>query len=233
MQPPSSDWGLMIAEARAYLEQAPWIALAPGFALSVTIISINLIGEGLRQFLDVRRTSGRLTMRPILEIEGLKVAYGARPALHGIDLRIDAGQAVGVVGESGSGKSTVAWTIMGLLPPGAAVTGGSARFEATDLLTLTADKRRRLRGEAVAMVFQDPFTTLKMRRPSVRLAIGREAPRSEGGGQRLEPCPVRQQSNNYFGRLLTRKSEGRRRLTRYNADSSARRDRRSRRARHM
>lgn len=57
-QPPSSDWGLMIAEARAYLEQAPWIALAPGIALCATIISINLIGEGLRQFLDVRSRPG-------------------------------------------------------------------------------------------------------------------------------------------------------------------------------
>jgi peptide/nickel transport system ATP-binding protein len=101
-----------------------------------------------------------MTMHPILEIEGLKVAYGPRPTLHGIDLRIDSGQAAGVVGESGSGKSTLAWTVMGLLPPGAAVTGGSARFEGTELLTLTADERRHLRGEAVAMVFQDPFTTL-------------------------------------------------------------------------
>ena len=53
-QPPSSDWGLMIAEARPYLEQAPWIALAPGVALCITVIAINLVGEGLRQFLDVR-----------------------------------------------------------------------------------------------------------------------------------------------------------------------------------
>lgn len=57
-QPPSSDWGLMIAEARPYLEQAPWIALAPGLALCVTVISINLVGEGLRQLLDVRSQSG-------------------------------------------------------------------------------------------------------------------------------------------------------------------------------
>lgn len=57
-QPPSSDWGLMIAEARPYLEQAPWIALAPGVALCVTVISINLVGEGLRQLLDVRNHSG-------------------------------------------------------------------------------------------------------------------------------------------------------------------------------
>jgi peptide/nickel transport system ATP-binding protein len=101
-----------------------------------------------------------MTMRSILQIEGLEVAYGARPTLHGIDLRIDAGQAAGIVGESGSGKSTLAWTVMGLLPPGATITGGSVRFEGIELLTLPAEERRHLRGEAVAMVFQDPFTTL-------------------------------------------------------------------------
>ena len=53
-QPPSSDWGLMIAESRPYLEQAPWTALAPGVALCIIVISINLVGEGLRQLLDVR-----------------------------------------------------------------------------------------------------------------------------------------------------------------------------------
>ena len=57
-QPPSSDWGLMIAEARPYLEQAPWIALAPGIALCITVIAINLVGEGLRQRLDVRSHAG-------------------------------------------------------------------------------------------------------------------------------------------------------------------------------
>lgn len=56
-QPPSSDWGLMIAESRAYLEQAPWIAIAPGLVLCATVISVNLVGEGLRQLLDVRNHS--------------------------------------------------------------------------------------------------------------------------------------------------------------------------------
>jgi peptide/nickel transport system ATP-binding protein len=103
-----------------------------------------------------------MTIAPILDIKGLQVAYqgSVSPTLHGIDLAIQPGQAVGVVGESGSGKSTVAWTVMGLLPPGAKVTGGSIDFERTDVLTLPAEQRRRLRGEAMAMVFQDPFTTL-------------------------------------------------------------------------
>jgi len=53
-QPPSSDWGLMIAEARQFIDRAPWIALAPGFAMCLLIIGINLSGDGLRERLDPR-----------------------------------------------------------------------------------------------------------------------------------------------------------------------------------
>jgi len=53
-QPPSSDWGLMIAEARDFIDQAPWIALAPGGAMCLLIIGINLLGDGLREYLDPR-----------------------------------------------------------------------------------------------------------------------------------------------------------------------------------
>lgn len=56
-QPPSSDWGLMIAEARSFLDRAPWIALAPGFAMCLLVIGINLIGDGARERLDPRLKS--------------------------------------------------------------------------------------------------------------------------------------------------------------------------------
>lgn len=53
-QPPSSDWGLMISEARAFIDRAPWIALAPGFAMCLLVIGVNLVGDGLRERLDPR-----------------------------------------------------------------------------------------------------------------------------------------------------------------------------------
>jgi len=53
-QPPSSDWGLMISEARAFIDRAPWIALAPGFAMCLLVVGINLLGDGLRERLDPR-----------------------------------------------------------------------------------------------------------------------------------------------------------------------------------
>jgi peptide/nickel transport system permease protein len=51
-QPPSSEWGLMIAESREFLTQAPWVGIAPGLCLSVLLVSVNLVGEGLREVLD-------------------------------------------------------------------------------------------------------------------------------------------------------------------------------------
>lgn len=59
VQPPASDWGLMIAEGRPFLTQAPWIAIAPGIVLVITVIMINLFGDGLRERLDprMRRTT--------------------------------------------------------------------------------------------------------------------------------------------------------------------------------
>jgi peptide/nickel transport system permease protein len=56
-QPPSSDWGLMIAEARSFLDRAPWIALAPGLAMCLLVIGINLLGDGARELLDPRLKS--------------------------------------------------------------------------------------------------------------------------------------------------------------------------------
>jgi peptide/nickel transport system permease protein len=56
-QPPSSDWGLMISEARSFLDRAPWIALAPGAAMCVLVVGINLLGDGARERLDPRLKS--------------------------------------------------------------------------------------------------------------------------------------------------------------------------------
>jgi peptide/nickel transport system permease protein len=56
-QPPSSDWGLMISEARSFIDRAPWIAFAPGFAMCLLVIGINLVGDGARERLDPRLKS--------------------------------------------------------------------------------------------------------------------------------------------------------------------------------
>ena len=102
---------------------------------------------------------------PILRIRGLSVSFasehGPVPALRGVDLDVAAGRCVGIVGESGSGKSVTSLAVMGLLPqPGARVTGGSIEFEGRNLLAMPAALRRAQRGRAIAMIFQDPLSSL-------------------------------------------------------------------------
>lgn len=59
-QPPAADWGLMISEARAFIERAPWITLAPGILMCITVIAVNLLGDGLREVLDPRMRAARV-----------------------------------------------------------------------------------------------------------------------------------------------------------------------------
>lgn len=102
--------------------------------------------------------------RPLLEIRDLNLDFatprGRIHALRNVSLDVPAAQVVGIVGESGSGKSTLAYTVMGLLSENADVTAGSIRFEGRDLLTMTAQGRRRLLGDRLSMIFQDPMTAL-------------------------------------------------------------------------
>ncbi|HEX3907659.1 MAG TPA: ABC transporter ATP-binding protein [Mycobacteriales bacterium] len=100
----------------------------------------------------------------ILDITGLKthiqLASSLVRAVDGIDLHLDAGETLGLVGESGCGKSMTGLSIMGLLPPGGRVVEGSIRFEDTDLTSLSQDELRKIRGNDIAMVFQDSLTAL-------------------------------------------------------------------------
>ncbi|MBF5092842.1 MULTISPECIES: ABC transporter ATP-binding protein [unclassified Novosphingobium] len=100
---------------------------------------------------------------PLLEVSGLRVAFpsptGPLVALEGLDLTVEAGETVALVGESGSGKSVASLAIMGLLPAGTMVTG-RVRLKGADVLTLPARERRARRSGGIAMVFQEPMTSL-------------------------------------------------------------------------
>jgi len=102
---------------------------------------------------------------PLLEVADLQVEFRSRDGvarvLNGVDYHVDAGETLAVLGESGSGKSVTANTIMGILdtPPGF-VTGGSVRYHGEDLLAATPDRRREVRGESIAMIFQDALSAL-------------------------------------------------------------------------
>ncbi|NHO84415.1 ABC transporter ATP-binding protein [Micromonospora sp. CMU55-4] len=102
----------------------------------------------------------------LLEVDDLSVTFARRGqrtvhAVDGVSFSVDAGEVVGLVGESGCGKSVTSLAIMGLLPkqPGLRV-GGKAVFDGTDLLQLDDRSRRDIRGRDVAMIFQDPLSSL-------------------------------------------------------------------------
>ena len=100
----------------------------------------------------------------LLELRGLTVDFatddGVVHAVGGIDLALGRGRTLGLVGESGCGKSVTSLAIMGLLPPENAKVGGQVVFEGRDLLTLDAHLIRDLRGARLAMIFQEPMTSL-------------------------------------------------------------------------
>ncbi|MFD3954225.1 ABC transporter ATP-binding protein [Streptomyces albidoflavus] len=101
----------------------------------------------------------------LLDVRDLQVEFhtreGVAKAVNGVSYSVDAGETLAVLGESGSGKSVTAQAIMGILdtPPGH-ITGGEIIFEGRDLLTLKEDRRRKVRGAEMAMIFQDALSSL-------------------------------------------------------------------------
>jgi peptide/nickel transport system permease protein len=178
--PPTPSWGLMIRGARSTMEQAPLLLLWPCVALTLTILAMNLLCDAVRDLADKRGGARLPRLRPIdrvlpgllppadpralLDVRGLTVEIatptGAIRPVEDVSFAVAPGRTLAIVGESGSGKSLAATAVMGLLPPVAQASAGVALFEGRDLLAMAAEERRRLRGGAIAMVFQDPMSSL-------------------------------------------------------------------------
>jgi peptide/nickel transport system ATP-binding protein len=101
---------------------------------------------------------------PLLEVEDLNVSFttsrGSVRAVQGVSLTLEQGKTLGVVGESGSGKTVLSRAVMGLLPRLSAVQTGSVRYHGTEILNAPNDQLRKLWSTHIAMVFQDPMTSL-------------------------------------------------------------------------
>lgn len=104
-------------------------------------------------------------MPPLLQVDDLHMHFftpdGVVKAVDGVTFALEAGQTLGVVGESGSGKSATALSIMRLVPePPGKVVGGDIRYKGESILAMSDKEQRRLRGNRIAMIFQDPMTSL-------------------------------------------------------------------------
>ncbi|OWU68054.1 ABC transporter ATP-binding protein [Marinibacterium profundimaris] len=106
-----------------------------------------------------------MTATPLLDVRDLAIEFktegGAVRAVDGVSFSVDRGKTIGIVGESGCGKSVTSLGIMGLIPtPPGRYAGGEVLFEGRDLLKMSAQERRGLRGGRMGMVFQEPMTSL-------------------------------------------------------------------------
>ncbi|GGJ00627.1 ABC transporter ATP-binding protein [Paenibacillus hunanensis] len=133
----------------------------------------------------------------LLSVDNLKVSFATRDgdnqAVRGISFHIDKGETLGIVGESGSGKSVTARSIMSLISSPGRITDGSIQFRGQDCLTWSEKEWRKLRGNRISMIFQDPMTSLN---PLKR--IGQQLTEVLRRHRGLD----RQQANNEAERLL-------------------------------
>ncbi len=177
--PPAPSWGLMIGAARTTMAQAPLLLLWPCLALSLTILAMNALCDALRDAVDPHGApAGWRALRllpalpaslrpeagPVLQLLDLTVEIdtpaGVIRPVRGVSLHVMPRETLAIVGESGSGKSLTGLAVMGLLPPVARAASGAALVDGRDMLRLDEAALRRLRGDTVSMVFQDPLSSL-------------------------------------------------------------------------
>jgi len=115
--------------------------------------------------LGPQRTNEFNNMTSLLDVKNLKVHFHTRnglvKAVDNVSFSVNAGETLAIVGESGSGKSVTCYSLLDLLPkPPAKIEGGTAMFHGEDLLTCSSERMRHFRGNDIAMIFQDPMTSL-------------------------------------------------------------------------
>ena len=135
LSPPTPSWGSILADGRQYMMLDPWMALLPGFAIIITVISISLVADGLADLIDPKTAHGlyrriplqaapsvqaeNLDIPPLLSVRNLSTAFptstGIVRAVNDVSFDLPHGTVLGVVGESGSGKSTLGLSIIQLL----------------------------------------------------------------------------------------------------------------------
>ena len=130
---------------------------------------------------------------PLIKVDDLSIAYaseeGPVQALRHATLEARAGEAIGIVGESGCGKSTLASALITLLARNARVTSGGVQFGGRDILSISEEEKRKLRGRHIAMIFQDPMTSF-----NPVLTIGEQLVDFQGQREGLSKAEKRQQA---------------------------------------
>ena len=219
--PDVPTWGVMLNDAFRSVYQAPITLLWPSLAIALTVAAFVLLGSTLRDAVeDPEKVKARTTAAPaarsavrhrrapeavpaqptgprhLLEVSGLGVGYpqadgSVTTVVDDVSFTVDRGEVLGIVGESGSGKTQTAFTVLGLLPDNALVTGGTIRFDGAYTVapgdgTVDQDRLRGLRGRRIGYIPQEPMSNLdpaftvgyQLTRPMVKLlGIGKQEAR--------------------------------------------------------
>jgi peptide/nickel transport system permease protein len=170
-----SSWGAMLNDAFTNIYNAPMLLVWPGIAMGLTILAASMLGNAVRDALGTappRVVRRRRPVRPagsataddpaerLLTVSGLRVAYGGKTVVDGVELTLDRGEVLGLVGESGSGKSQTAFSVLGLLPNEAEVTAERLTFDGKHLLGLDLADLNALRGRGIGYIPQEPMSNL-------------------------------------------------------------------------
>ncbi len=176
---PEPSWGFMIQDASGYIYTSPWLMVPTGLVLALTVVAANELADALAG----KAAGGRATRRrrrplrravaaaapggapadpaAVLDVRDLTVSVEDGPDLvTGVSFSLRQGQVLGLVGESGCGKTMTARSLIGLLPDGVSVTGGSIRWRGRELAGLSEPELDRVRGREIAMISQEPMVAL-------------------------------------------------------------------------
>jgi oligopeptide/dipeptide ABC transporter ATP-binding protein len=205
LSPPTPSWGAILSDGRQYMLITPWMAIFPGAAIILTVLSINLAADGLADYFDPKLRYGAFRRRPLatpaaptaqatasaplLSVRDLTTVFptgGATVhAVKRVSFDLPRGQVLGVVGESGSGKSTLGLSIIQLLDAPGQVTAGEIVLQGRDLARVSNEEMGTIRGAKIGMIFQDPGASL-----NPVLTVGSQLRETLRRHRRLAPSPA-------------------------------------------
>ncbi|MEI4271218.1 dipeptide/oligopeptide/nickel ABC transporter permease/ATP-binding protein [Klenkia sp. LSe6-5] len=176
---PQPSWGFMIQDASRYVFTSPWLMVPTGLVLALTVVAANELADAIASrgsvASPVRRrkrppvrtpapgTTGAAATDPtsLLEVRDLHVGVEDGPALvTGASFDLQPGRVLGLVGESGCGKTMTARALLGLLPDGVSVSGGSIHWQGRDLVGCQERELTAVRGRGIALISQEPMVAL-------------------------------------------------------------------------
>jgi peptide/nickel transport system permease protein len=187
LHPPAPSWGSLLSDGAAAIDQNAWVIIPPGAIVALTVVALVLLGDTIRDVaaeawsprhsLSARRpwrsaaqqeqATAALAPDPeaVLAVRDLRVAFpspdgGPVTVVQDVSFDIGRGEAVGLVGESGCGKTITGLAVLGMLPAGARIVGGSIWVNGRDVTRLPDRERAALRGKTIAFISQEPMVAL-------------------------------------------------------------------------